>query len=214
MTHQINNSETISSLPSQVELDFLATLLEAEDASYPWNPADEKSEAYFCQLEQQFLIDDVLEQELTARSQVFYSQLDNLWEKKSTASDSKTNISQIVMALQESLQTSFASAVPQGWLNAIAHKAAEIFTSQQSIGEQLVHCVQDVLPTWGAEDLLVLARPYAYAMRSGEPQNVVCVMSNLGNREWTSLSEVEQAKVSLAISYYALTRLNSFQPES
>ncbi|OUL37680.1 hypothetical protein BV372_01610 [Nostoc sp. T09] len=212
MINKINNSDTLTSLPSQVELDFLAALLEPEDATYPWNPADEESEAYFGELEQQFLSDDLwAEEELTRRSQDFYSQLDTLWTETAIASDSKSHISRIMM---ENLQAAFASAVPQGWLNRIAQKATEIFITQQSIGEQLVQCVQDVLPSWGAEDLLVLARPYAYAMRSGEAQNPQAVMTKLGNREWTTLSEVEQAKVSLAISYYALTQLNSFQSES
>ncbi|OUL34519.1 hypothetical protein [Nostoc sp. 106C] len=216
MINKINNSDTFSSSPSQVELDFLAALLEPEDASYPWNPADAESEAYFDQLEQQFHSDDLwAEEEITRRSQDFYSQLDALWPETANASDSKTHSSRMMMEnLQEALQAAFASAVPQGWLNRIAQKATEIFISQQSIGEQLVQCVQDVLPTWGAEDLLVLARPYAYAMRSGEPQNPQAVMTKFGNREWTALSEVEQAKVSLAISYYALTQLNSFQSES
>ncbi len=155
------------------------------------------------------------EEELTKRSEDFYSQLDALWTETAIASDSQNPISQMMMAnLREALQTAFASLVPQSWLNTIAQNATEIFISQQSIGEQLVQCVQNVLPTWGAEDLLVLARPYAYAMRSGEAHNPQAVMSKFGNRDWTTLSEVEQAKVSLAISYYAFTQLNSFQSES
>jgi hypothetical protein len=212
MINKINNSDNFTSLPSQVELDFLAALLEPEDASYPWNPADQESEAYFCALEQQFMSDELWEEEqLTMRSQGFFQQLDALWLEDPIHSPQKTNISQILFA---NLQGAFAAAVPQEWLNTIAQKATEIFTSQQSIGEQLVECVQGVLPTWGIEDLLVLARPYAYAMRSGEPQNPGSVMTRLEDKDWTSLSDVEQAKVSLAISYYALTQLNSFQSES
>ncbi|MDZ7961947.1 MAG: hypothetical protein RMY34_29415 [Aulosira sp. DedQUE10] len=211
MVNNINNSDTFTSFPSQVELDLLAALLEPEDATYPWNPADPESEAYFSELEQQFLNDDLWEEELTKRSQDFYSQLDTLWPEDAITSDSKSHIGQILMA---NLQEAFASAIPQTWLNTIANKAAEMFASQQPIGEQLVQCVQGVLPSWGPDDLLVLARPYAYAMRSGEPQCPKAMITKLGNREWTSLSEVEQAKVSLAISYYALTELNSFQSES
>jgi len=212
MINNINNSDTFTSLPSQVELDFLAALLEPLDASYPWNPADQESEAYFAELEQQSLSDDLWEaEELTKRSQDFYSQLDTLWPEDVIDSGSKSHIGQILMA---NLQQAFASAVPQGWLNTIAQKAAEMFASQQPIGEQLVQCVQGVLPTWGADDLLVLARPYAYAMRSGEPQCPKAMIGRFGDREWTNLSEVEQAKMSLAISYYALTELNNFHSES
>ena len=212
MINKINNSDTFSSLPSQVELDFLAALLEPEDASYPWNPADGESEAYYCALEQQFLSDDLWEEEqLTKRSQDFYRQLDALWPENPIHSNHKTNISQILFA---NLQAAFATAVPQDWLNTIAQKATAIFTSQVSIGEQLIECVQGVLPAWEAEDLLVLARPYVYAMRSGEPQSPKSLIGKFEDREWTNLSDVEQAKISLAICYYALTQLNSFSSES
>lgn len=212
MINNINNSANFTSSPSQVELDFLAALLEVEDATYPWNPADSESDAYFCALEQQFLSDELWdEQELNTRSHGFYQQLDTLWPEDATDYPEQANSSQTLFA---NLQAAFAAAIPQEWLNNIAQKATEMFTSQQSLGEQLVECVQGVLPTWAAEDLLVLARPYAYAMRSGEPHNPGSVMSKFENKEWESLSDVERAKVSLAISYYALTQLHSFQSES
>lgn len=206
MINKINGLDNIQSLPTVTELDFLAGLLEAEDETYPWNPADEASEAYFLELEQQFILDDELESELAARSQSFYNQLNNLWAEFAPNQSLVDNI-------QETLKTTFASGVPQSWLNAIAQKATEIFSTQASMGEQLVQCVQAVLPTWEVEDILVLARPYAYAMRSCEPQNVTSVVQNLENRDWTALSEIEQAKVSLAISYCALQQLNNSESE-
>jgi hypothetical protein len=212
MTNKINALDSFQYLPSTVELEFLGALLEPGDDTYPWNPADEKSEAYFSELEEQFMIDDSLEAEITTRSQTFYTQLDTLWSGYTSDSDNESHPSQSVVAnIQETLQTAFASGVPQNWLNAIAQKATEIFSTQQSIGEQLVQCVQTVLPTWQVEDLLVLARPYAYAMRSSEPQTLATVINNVPNRDWAALSEIEQAKVSLAISYYALTQLNGCQ---
>ncbi len=212
MAKQINGSETFHPLPSEYDLELLSALLEPEDATYPWNLADEESESYFRELEQQFAA-DLLDEELTS-SQAFYSQLDTLWSEISHCSHYKCNTMNATLAnLQESLHSAFAGSVPQGWLNAIAQKASEIFFSEQSIGDQLVECVQSVLPTWGSEDLLVLARPFGYAMRGSEPQNVAAI-SNIDNREWTALSQIEQAKVSLAIAYYAFTQLNSFQSET
>ncbi|MBN3909826.1 MAG: hypothetical protein HWQ35_25805 [Nostoc sp. NMS1] len=214
MAKIINGSDTFSSLPSQVDLDLLEALLEPDDATYPWNPADEESEAYFHELEQQFGMQDLLEEELTTRSQDFYSNLDTLWSNISLTSSYHDNHQQaLVLNLQEALRTTFAACVPQTLLNTIAQKATEIFTAQQSMGEQLVECVQTVLPTWGTEDLLVLARPFAYAMRSSESKNAASAISNLNNSEWTALSEVEKAKVSLAIASYAFTQLNQSQPE-
>lgn len=214
MANIINSSEAFHPLPSQLDLEFLEALLEPDDGTYPWNPADEHTSAYFQQLEQQFLSPDLLDEELTSRSSAFYSQLDTLWSDISTSDNYKCNTElTVVAALQKTLQTGFATCVPQNWIVAIATKAAEIFNSQQSMGEQLVQCALVVLPTWGADDLLVLARPFAYAMRSGEVQNVESVL-DVGNHEWTAVSEIEKAKVSLAIAYYTLSQLNNFQEEA
>ncbi|MEH2240831.1 hypothetical protein [Nostoc sp.] len=214
MAKKINGSDTFSSLPSQVDLELLEALLEPDDATYPWNPADEESEAYFQELEQQFGMQDLLEEELTTRSQDFYSHLDTLWSDISLASSHNHNPQQaLALNLQETLRTTFAAYIPQALLNTIAQKAAEIFAAQQTMGEQLVECVQTVLPTWGTEDLLVLARPFTYAMRSSESQNAASAISNLKNSEWTALSEVEKAKVSLAIASYAFNQLNKSQSE-
>jgi hypothetical protein len=209
MTHKINGSDTFHSLVSQMELELLEALLEPEDATYPWNPADDESEAYFCEVEQQFLMQDLLDEELTTQSQAFYSQLDILWSEV----PHKTH-HLVVNNLQETLQTVFAIGVPQNWLNAIAQKAMEIFASQQSMSDQLVQCVQSVLPTWAADDLFVLARPFAYAMRSSEPQNLTSIISNIENREWETLSEIEQARVSIAIAHYALRQMDNSQSQA
>ncbi|MEH1932238.1 MAG: hypothetical protein V7L14_00575 [Nostoc sp.] len=214
MAKKINGSDTFSSLPSQVELEFLEALLEPEDATYPWNPGDDESEAYFQELQEQFGVPDLLDEELTTRSEDFYSHLDTLWSGITSTPDYNQNRQQaVVLNLQEILRTTFCVYVPQVLLNAIATKAAEIFASHQLMGEHLVECVQTVLPTWGTEDLLVLARPFTYAMRSSESQNTASALSNLKSNEWTALSEVEKAKVTLAIASYAFNQLNKSQSE-
>lgn len=213
MANKINGSDTFSSLPSQLDLEFLEALLEPEDDTYPWNPGDEESEAYFQELEQQFGMEDLLDEELMRRSQDFYSHLDTLWSGITPTPDYNNRQQSVVLNLQEILRTNFSACVPQALLNTIATKAAEIFAARQLISEQLVECVQTVLPTWGTEDLLVLARPFAYAMRSSESQNAASALSNLQNTEWTALSEVEKAKVSLAIASYAFTQLNKSESE-
>ncbi|MBN3960863.1 hypothetical protein [Nostoc sp. NMS8] len=213
MANKINGSDTYSSLPSQIDLELLEALLEPEDATYPWNPGDDESEAYFQELEQQFGMDDLQGVELTRRSQDFYGHLDTLWAGITTPEYNDTRQQVVVLNLQQILLTNFAACVPQTLLNTIATKAAEIFAARQLISEQLVECVQTVLPAWETEDLLVLARPFAYAMRSSESQNAASALSNLQNSEWTALSEVDKAKVSLAIASYAFTQLNNSQSE-
>lgn len=214
MIHQINGSDSFNALPSPVELELLQTLLEPEDGTYPWNPTDDESEAYFNELEQQLATQDWLDEELTAKSPEFYSKLDSLWSEISTHSNYQFQPNQSVLqSLQVTLNSAFAHSVPPGWLNAIATKAAEIFASQQSMGDQLVQCVQSVLPAWDIDDLLVLARPFAYAMRNSESPDVTSIMSKLQNRDWLTLSEIEQAKISVAIADYAFRQLNNFTSE-
>ncbi|MBD2777087.1 hypothetical protein [Iningainema tapete] len=209
MVKEFNGSDT--RLPSQVELELLAALLEPDDNSYPWNPAAQESEAYFLQLEQQFALQEVLDEELDIRSQAMAHKLDELWSEHTH--DQCNTINNTFVVLKETLQNSFATLIPTHWLNQIARKAVEIYQTQQSIGDKIVECVQDVLPNWAADDLFVLARPLAYSMRSGENNGIELVLNKLGNHEWTNLSEVEQAKVSVALAYYAISQLNQTSTE-
>ncbi|MBD2293923.1 hypothetical protein H6G06_10550 [Anabaena sphaerica FACHB-251] len=212
MINKINGLDTCQFLPSTVDLELLEALLLPEDATYPWNLADQESEAYFNQLEQQFECEDLLAEDLTGRSQDFYHNLDEIW---SQVYHSKTDHDeQPSKSLKASLDSAFAASVPSSWLNAIAQKASEIINLEQSASEKLVECVQALLPNWGTDDLLVLARPFAYSMRSNQQQNLASIISNIENREWTGLSEIEQAKVSLAIAHYAFKEISSLQEES
>lgn len=199
---------------SQVELELLEALLQPEDATYPWNPADENSEEYFLQLEEQFGLQDVLAEELTTRSHDFYDHLESLWNSHNNNYNHNTSRS-LVAELQENLQTTLTTCVPKHWLQVIAQTATDVFDVKQSMADRLVACVQSVLPGWGAEDLMVLARPYAYAMRGNEPQDIATsTINQFGEREWTDLSDIEQARVSLAVAYYALQQLQNSEGES
>lgn len=215
MIKKINNSHNLPSLATQVELEFLELLLQPEDLTYPWNPADEQAEAYFDELEQQFGMQDLLDEELHTRAESFYGKLDELWSQvgKCAAVDCNQKV-KVLEDLCNILHNTFAVGVPTGWLNAIAQKATEVLAAQQSINEQLVQCVQTVLPAWDTADLAVFARPYAYSMRSSEQQNLASVIKKIENRDWTTLSEIEQAKVSVAIAYYAIRQLGNLETEA
>ncbi|AFZ56994.1 hypothetical protein H6G54_11765 [Anabaena cylindrica FACHB-243] len=207
MINKINGLHTCQDLKSSVDLELLEILLQPEDAAYPWNPDDQESEAYFNKLEQQLGWQDLVEEHLATQTQDFYHNLDAIWTQ---VYHSKTDHDeQPAKSLQASLHSAFAACVPANWLNAIAQKAAAIISLEQSASEKLVECIQALLPTWDTDDLLVLARPFAYSMRSSEQQHLTSVISNIENREWSSLSEIEQAKVSLAIADYALKQLSS-----
>ena len=207
MANEVNSSEDANAAPSSAQLELLEVLLEPDDAPYPWNNADPESENYFVEAEQEF-VEDWLDAEITVRSPTFFSQVDKLWSAITpVAATAVTNVS----TLQSTMRSEFAARVPQGWLDRIASTAQQIFASEQSIADQLVQCVQTLLPNWVEEDLLVLARPFAYAMRGNQMADVEFVLGELQFEDWTALSEIEQARMSLAIARYALSELQSRQ---
>ena len=192
-----------------LDLELLEALLASEDAVYPWNPADAASEAYFDDLEQQFKWQDFSEIELMESANNFYHNLDKIWGQ--TAAETENIRNNIVNYLQKALSNAFL-VIPEVLLTEIAQKATVVLMVEKSASEKLVECVQTLLPNWDRDDLLVLARPFAYYMRSSEPDKLTSVIKNLENRDWSNLSEIEQAKISLAIANYALEYLSKSNP--
>lgn len=167
--------------------------------SYPWNPMDPAAAEFFTQLEQSSFLQAWQEAEVQDRATTFFAQIDQLW---TTAT------------LQASLKQRFGSRVPHSLLAAIIRNAQAVATQATSLGDQLVQCVHDLLPTVAEEDLYVLARPLAYAMRDGQSQPAIeSVLAKVRPAEWEQLSEVEQARLSLAIAHCALAELAAVSPE-
>lgn len=188
-----------------LDLELLETLLTSEDIVYPWNPADLASDAYFDDLEQQFNWQDFSEIELMESANKFYDNLDEIWGQ--TVVETENTRNNTVNYLQQALLNSF-SMIPDILLAKIVQTATQVLRGEKSTSEKLVECVQTLLPNWDRDDLLVLARPFAYSMRSSEPDKLTSLIRDLENRDWCSLSEIEQAKISLAIANYALEYLS------
>jgi len=217
MANQISHTPNhgSASVDMEMELELLEALISPDDSTYPWNPADPESEAYFVEQEQQFLMQELLDEELEVRSQAFYSQLDTLWANVESSQYSQDiTTAQQTSELIETLRSGFASCLPTNLLDTIARNAVAIFNRQQVKVEQMVRCVQEVLPAWDEDDLFVLARPYAFAMRSKTPNcdKLESVLGSVGNRDWSSLPAIEQARISLAIAQYALEQLENHNP--
>jgi cell division septum initiation protein DivIVA len=189
MASQSINSEHSEDSMMQAQAELLEILLQSDDAVYPWNPAELNGEAYFAELESEFPLDGWFDEEISRSAQTMFERLDQCWTTVSPTND----------ALKESLTRQFAARVPAGLLEAIAEKAKQVFSANLSMADQLVQCVQQLLPNWEEEDLLVFARPLAYAMRGNQ------VMPT-GN--WPELSEIERARLSLVIAHTALTQLS------
>lgn len=217
MTHESNpttNSKKFSPDKSiQAEADLFNAIIDGEgvrcelkqpiDASaihvseqssskirYPWNPGQPESGDFF-----NYPLDDSPlhafdASEVNQQAEHLFSQLDQLWDT----------------SLQSVLKRKF-NTVPQTVLATIAAQAETLFQTGDNLIDQLATCVQAAIPQWGVEDLQVLARPVAYAMR-GETQE-----SDLFKRNWQTLSATEQAKLSLMIANYAIQEL-SRSPQS
>ncbi len=173
--------------------ELLEVLLQLGDDYYPWNPAEPEAEMYFAELEREFALwDGQDEAQFESASQGLFDQLHQCWASVSVSVDN---------TLSQSLGQRFASFVPEAWLEAIANRARTVVLNNLSLADQLVLCVKPLLPSWTDEDLLVLARPLAYAMRGAAAPN--------RSAEWTELSQMEQVRLSLAVAHSALAQLKN-----
>ncbi|MEG4005913.1 hypothetical protein QUA41_04985 [Microcoleus sp. Pol11C1] len=189
MATQSPDSEYFRDSQTQAQMELLATIVQT-DVAYPWNPAQLESESYLAALEQEFaLFDSFSDSDIALKSQALFSQLEQVW---------------LTTALQKSLHEKFAR-VPQDFLASIAQSVQNATVKYQSLADQMVECVLDILPQWAEEDLQVLARPLAYAMRDVDSEGGELVMAT--KRPWAQLSEIEQARVSLAVARYAISQL-------
>ncbi|HEY9661292.1 MAG TPA: hypothetical protein V6C65_22790 [Allocoleopsis sp.] len=193
------NHPLVSSFQAQAELELMQLILE-EPISYPYNPADPEAEAYFEALEQEVLAMGWSEEDLMAQGAILSHNLDNLWASFSAPIAAPST-------LTTDLLQRFAARVPQQLLESIAQKAKQVFNQNLSVADQLVQCVQGSLPTWGAEDLLVFARPLAYTMRAAETEKLDTALRSVRTVEWTELTDIEQARLSLAIARYAISQV-------
>ncbi|HSF75390.1 MAG TPA: hypothetical protein VLA84_16465 [Microcoleus sp.] len=189
MATQSTDSEYFRDSQTQAQMELLATIVQT-DVAYPWNPAQLESESYLAALEQEFALSDSFsDSDIALKSQVLFSQLEQVW---------------LTTALQKSLREKFAR-VPQAFLASIAQSVQNATVKYQSLADQMVECVLDILPQWAEEDLQVLARPLAYAMRDVDSEGGELVMAT--KKPWAELSEIEQARVSLAVARYAISQL-------
>jgi hypothetical protein len=150
---------------------------------YPLSPAD--ADHWFSDVSTNALLDDLTDAEMTDRSGRFFSAMEHLW-----ADD-----------LATVLMRKFVT-VPQAVIAAIAIQAEKMSAASGELGDKLIACVQETLPMWAEDDLRVFARPLAYAMR-GE------VASEPSSKDWAGLSEIEQAKLTLAIAKYAMEHVQA-----
>lgn len=189
------------------ELALLQALLQTDERAYPWNPGDPEVDTFFACLEQNPDLEGCSQEEIETQSQAFFAQLDQLWSEVEAVITSRTSQDSLVARLRVALSQQSAVSLPKTLVSDIANQAQQLAHTNLSRVEQLVQCVQAVLPNWTEEDLHVLARPFAYSMRDQAAQEPGRLRSTDRAIDWTTLSEIEQARLSLAIAHYAITQL-------
>lgn len=202
MTHPSPNSDLTQ---AHIELALLQRLW-GDDRAYPWNPEAPEAQIYFEELEAELdqLSNEPVwsNEEAAQRWQAISATLDSIWAEPAEP---------VTLSLQEMLCQQFANRMPRTLLQAIAHQAQQVVATGQPLAEQLVQCVQDILPNWENDDLQVMARPLAYAMR-GEADMLEVALRSIRFAAWTELSGVEKARLSLAIARYAIAQLDHPNP--
>lgn len=194
MINDADNSEI------QAEWDLLDCLF-PEDLLYPWNPYTVEAEAYFLEQDAKDAFGMVFtEEELADRSERFMGQINQVWSST---------------RLQTSLLQRFSPQIPDELLNRLVrvatHITEQVSLQSLSLADQLVHCVQELLPQWSEEDLQVLARPFAYAMRGAEMDAGKSNPAIMEATSWSELSEIEQARTCFGVARYALLEVLSDQ---
>ncbi len=187
------------STPNQAQADLLTALV-SPSPIYPWAPWEATAEPYFATGTAALdgfdaASDPSLNDSLTEGWQRFSAHLTAQWDNPETSS-----IDVLVRRLKAQLQT----PLPDDLLHKLANTVTTMTTSGQTYVERLVTCAQSVLPNWDAGDLTVLARPLAYSLRDGHSEILDLNLRPTFQTPWASLSEIEQARLSLTLAALAL----------
>lgn len=184
-----------------IAADLLATVC-YPGTPYPWEPGDPESVAHRADLGDGLESDESMEKAIAAGWQQLSTQLDHQWQ----ALDAEA----LPSPWRERLIRRFQGRLPADLLQTLITTAITATHSGESRLHQLVSCVRATLPGWDPGDLMVLARPLAYALRDGRgPQ----VLESARSVDWQARSRVEQAKLGLAIAAILLKEIENNPPD-
>jgi hypothetical protein len=171
---------------TQNQQDLLQAILQLDPQNI-WSPFTALSEQQLGQAE------GLCEAEpTTALVEEFWHTLEACWSEHSATTDVATNQPQLPPHL---------SVVPTALVSQLLERATQLAQTQLSQLDKLVAMAQVMFPDWSVEDLQVLARPYAYAMRDRQESAPL-------RQDWHRLSQLEQVRLSLAIAKVILEQQN------
>ena len=175
------------------KLDFLHRILDS-NSPYPWNLQDPEYELLLTEAEAA-LDDAATERSLADGWRAFSTKLDYVWTELSDAN---------METLMEALTQRFALRMPEALLKQLAQQALAAAAKGGALLDQLVGCTQSILSNWNSDDLAVLARPLAYSLRDGRGEILDLHLRSVRQADWDALSDIEQARLTLAIASFAL----------
>ena len=186
------------------EHDLLAAILDPESV-YPWQPLAPEAEHYLASLETEFdtLAEDDLSPAIAAGWQTLAAQINTQMNAATvTQPAGGLGLSAAGSVLDQLRQ--FQGRLPGELLQSLASSATTLARSGQPLIDQLVQCASDILPAWNVDDLAVLARPLAYSLRDGRGEILELNLRAIPANTWDSLSDLEQARLTLTIASVAL----------
>lgn len=202
---------SLSQHQATTELEFLQSVL--SEHSYPWlSTQDPSNTTYFETLETEWNQDSSEEEKsaIAATGEQFFQTLEHVWASADAATHlPSADTSETLTAIQSTLIEQFQERIPVELIHSLTQAIHHVASQPLSLADQLVQSVQEILPEWGVEDLQVLARPYAFAMRGPETDKLEVALRSVRYAAWTELSGVEQARLSLAIARYTLSQMPS-----
>lgn len=186
-----------SALP-MAKAELLQSVLEEE--TYPWL-ADGTSAAYEVHIEDAGQALEISDEEAATGWQGLSAQLDQMF-------------GQTESRLSQQLKERFAGRLPAEMMVQIGDRAQQLASeakaSGQSVLDQMVACVQAVMTQMAEDDLRVMGRPMAMVMRGNSTDEfVTATMKSVRMVEWEMLSEIEQARLSLAAARYAISQVEA-----
>lgn len=202
-----SNNHSVNPDLSETQAELLQSVL--MEQSYPWLPGS-VAQSYEENLETVGQSLEISEEEAIAGWQGLSVQLDQIW--------AGSNVD--VLAL---LKQKFATRLPETVLAAISDRAQQLAQqATQGLSEnaqpmvaQMIACVKGTVTAIGEADLQVMARPMAFAMRSGGAEELVdATVASVRQADWGKLSALEQARLSLAAARYAIAQVETAESQN
>jgi hypothetical protein len=175
----------------RIELELLHSVLDDDAIPYPWNPYDPAAIAYVDNLEREGVGGELSADEFDSKWSTVSQIAAQLWEAPAAS-------------LMATLGQKFGTRIPTQLLQQLAASAQTASQSGLALIDQLVESAQSVLEGWETDDLQVMARPLAMAMRGGQEEILEVTLQSVRPVDWAQLSDIEQARLTLAAARYAL----------